>query len=125
MPGRLGVHGGVESNAKISALYAHVMQCHLVWVPWRRGAIKDKADLKWLIIGWLIYWMHLVPLIFLRMPWMTVNQSARRALEPPWPVLCTLFLANKPFLALLAGFSLCWGWRHPAPVQLQTRCLGR
>lgn len=81
MPGLLGAHGGAESDAKGSALYAHVMQCHLVWLPLRIGVIKDKANLKWLII----YWMHLVPLILLRMSRMSVNQSACRALSP-WPV---------------------------------------
>lgn len=60
MSGRLGAQGEVESDAKVSALCAYVMQCHLVWLPLRKSAIKDKADLKWLII----YWMHLIPLIF-------------------------------------------------------------
>lgn len=89
MPGPLGVHGRVESNAKVSALYAFVIQCHLVWLSLIIGATKDKADLKWLII----YWIHLVSLISLRMSRMTVNQSACRALEPPWPVyMCAHYL---------------------------------
>lgn len=76
MPGHLGAHGRVESHAKVSALYAYMMQCHLVWLPLRIGAIKDKADLKRLVIDW----MYLVPLIFLRMSRMSVNQGACRAL---------------------------------------------
>lgn len=82
VPGLLGAHDGAESDAKVSALY--VMQCHLGWLPLRIGAIKDKANLKWLII----YWRHLVPLILLRMSRMTVNQIACRALYPPGPCTC-------------------------------------
>lgn len=122
MPAPLGAHGGVENDEKVTALCAYMMQCHLVWLPLKIGAIKDKAHLKWLVI----YWMHLVPLIFPRMCRMTVNQCACKAPEPPGCVhVCTLSLANKPLLALLAGFSLCWSWRHPAPQQSQTHCLGR
>lgn len=122
MPGHLGAHGRVESDAKVSALYAYVMQCHLVWLPLRIGAIKDKADLKWFII----YWMHLVPLIFLRMSDDCKSECLQSSVTPLVCVhVCTLSLANKPLLALLAGFNLCWSWRHSAPEQSQTHCLWR